>query len=69
MFVIRYVLRIAVTLDCNTLLKTAIPYVILADQFTSTAYFSDKDMHEALYKTNKKMTESIIRNIDKMKIE
>lgn len=48
--------------------KEAIPYMILANQFISTAFFADKDKYEELYKTNKKMTEWIARNMDKMSI-
>ena len=48
--------------------KEAIPYMILANQFISTAFFADKDKYEELYKTNKKMTEWIARNLDKMSI-
>ena len=48
--------------------KEAIPYMILANQFVSTAFFADKDKYEELYKTNKKMTEWIARNLDKMSI-
>ena len=48
--------------------KEAIPYMILANQFISTAFFADKDKYEELYKTNKKMTEWIARNFDKMSI-
>ena len=49
--------------------KQAVPYIILANQFISTAYFADKDRYEELYETNKKMTRCIIDNIEKMKIE
>ena len=48
--------------------KEAIPYMILANQFISTAFFAGKDKYEKLYKTNKKMTEWIARNLDKMSI-
>ena len=48
--------------------KQAVPYIILANQFISTAYFADKDRYEGLYATNKKMTRSIIDNIEMMKI-
>ena len=49
--------------------KQAVPYIILANQFISTAYFADKDRYEELYETNRKMTRCIIDNIEKMKIE
>ena len=46
--------------------KEAIPYMILANQFISTAFFVGKDKHGDLYKTNKGITEWIARNLDKM---
>ena len=49
--------------------KLAVPYIILANQFISTAYFADKDRYKELYETNKKMTRCIIDNIEKMRIE
>lgn len=49
--------------------KKAVPYIILANQFLSTAFFADKDRYEELYTTNRKMTRSIIDNFEQMKIE
>ena len=49
--------------------KRAVPYVILANQFISTAFFSDKDRYKELYEVNKKMTRCIIDNIEEMKID
>ena len=49
--------------------KQAVPYIILANQFISTAYFADKDRYQELYETNRKMTRCIIYNIEKMRIE
>ena len=49
--------------------KEAIPYVILANQFVSTAFFAGKDKYEELYKTNKAMTEWIGKNMDKMSVK
>ncbi len=46
--------------------KKAIPYMILANQFVSTAFFAGKDKYEELYRTNKAMTEWIGRNIEKL---
>ena len=46
--------------------KEAIPYMILANQFVSTAFFAGKDKYEKIYETNKKMTEWIAGNLDKM---
>lgn len=48
--------------------KEAVPYMILANQFVSTAFFAGKDKYEKLYETNKKMTEWIAANLDKMEI-
>lgn len=47
----------------------AVPYIILANQFISTAYFADKDRYQELYETNRKMTKCIIDNIEKIRIE
>ena len=46
--------------------KEAIPYMILANQFVATAFFAGKDKYDELYKTNKKMTEWIGRNMEKL---
>jgi len=48
--------------------KKAIPYMILANQFVSTAFFEGKDKYENIYKINKVMTEWIGRNIEKLGI-
>ena len=48
--------------------KEAIPYMILANQLISTAFFEGKDKYEKIYETNKKMTEWIADNLDKMSI-
>lgn len=48
--------------------KKAIPYMILANQFVSTAFFAGKDKYEELYRTNKAMTEWIGTNMDKLSI-
>ena len=48
--------------------KNAIPYMILANQFVSTAFFAGKDKYEELYRTNKAMTEWIGRNMEKLSI-
>ena len=48
--------------------KEAIPYMILANQLISTAFFAGKDKYEKLCVTNKKMTEWIANNLDKMSI-
>ena len=46
----------------------AIPYMILANQFVSTAFFAGKDKYEELYRTNKAMTEWIGTNMNKLSI-
>ena len=46
----------------------AVPYVILANQFVATAYFSDKDKYQELYETNLKMTKCIVEHFEKMAI-
>lgn len=48
--------------------KKAVPYMILANQFVSTAFFVDKDKYAELYTINKKMTEWMIRNLEKISI-
>ncbi len=48
--------------------KKAIPYMILANQFVSMAFFAGKDKYEELYRTNKAMTEWIGTNMDKLSI-
>ena len=48
--------------------KKAIPYMILANQFVSTAFFAGKDKYEELYGINKKMTEWLVVNLDKMSV-
>ena len=48
--------------------KEAIPYMILANQFVSTAFFAGKDKYENQYATNKMMTEWIAGNLDKMSL-
>ena len=46
--------------------KEAVPYMILANQLISTAFFADKDKFAELYQTNKKMTEWIVGHLDKL---
>ena len=48
--------------------KEAVPYMVLADQLIATAYFADKDKYAELYLTNKKMTEWIVGNMDRISI-
>ena len=49
--------------------KEAIPYVVLSNQLLATAWFADKEKFKELYEVNKKMTEWIVTNFEKMKIE
>lgn len=46
--------------------KEAIPYVILANQLISTAWFSQNDKFKDIYETNMKMTKWICENFDKL---
>ena len=48
--------------------KKAVPYMILANQFVSTAFFVGKDKYKELNRTNKAMTEWIGTNMDKLGI-
>ena len=48
--------------------KEAVPYIILANQFVATAWFSERDKFLDFYNVNKKMTLWVIRNFEKMKI-
>lgn len=58
----------ASVIKMNEAEKKAVPYMILANQFVSTAFFADKDKYAELYTINKKMTEWIIRNFEKINI-
>ena len=44
----------------------AIPYVIITNQFIATAWFSEQEKYGELYEINKKMTEWMLQNFDKM---
>ena len=44
----------------------AIPYVVITNQFISTAWFSEQEKYRELYETNKKMTEWMLHNFDDM---
>ncbi|MBP5660676.1 MAG: helix-turn-helix domain-containing protein [Lachnospiraceae bacterium] len=48
--------------------KKAVPFMILANQLVSTAFFAGKDKYEEIYKTNKAMTEWIAGNLDKLTV-
>ena len=47
----------------------AIPYVVITNQFISTAWFSEQEKYRELYETNKKMTEWMLHNFDDMLFE
>ncbi len=47
----------------------AIPYVVITNQFISTAWFSKQEKYKELYETNKKMTEWMLQNFDNMIFE
>lgn len=49
--------------------KEAIPYIVLSNQLISTAWFADKEKFKELYEVNKKMTEWIMVNFEKLKVE
>ncbi len=48
--------------------KKAVPYIILSNQFISTAWFADKDKYKDIFDVNVKMTKWIISNIDRISI-
>ena len=47
--------------------RTAIPYVILANQFVCVAWFAEQDKYMELYETNRQMTAWLIKNFEKLK--
>ncbi len=44
----------------------AIPYVIITNQFISTAWFSKQETYKDIYEINKKMTEWMLENFESM---
>lgn len=48
--------------------KEAIPYIILANQFIATAYFSEHEKYHDIYEVNAKMTEWMIKNFEMLSI-
>ena len=44
----------------------SIPYVVITNQLISTAWFSEQEKYSELYEINKKMTEWMIENFDKL---
>lgn len=47
----------------------AIPYVIIANQLISTAWFAGQEKYGELYETNRKMTEWMLQNFEDMIFE
>ena len=45
----------------------ALPYVVMADQLVSTAWFSEQDKYMELFETNKRMTQWLITIFDELK--
>lgn len=48
--------------------REAVPYIIMANQLVSTAWFSQSGKYPELYETNVRMTEWIARNFEKLRI-
>ncbi len=48
--------------------KEALPYVIIANQIISVAWFAGKDKYADIFEVNKKMTLWLMGNFDKLKI-
>lgn len=44
----------------------AIPYVIITNQFISTAWFAEQEKYSELYETNRKITEWMLQNFEDM---
>lgn len=49
--------------------KRAIPYVIMSNQMIATAWFSEQEKYKELFEINKKMTEWIANNFNKLAID
>jgi len=47
----------------------AIPYVVIANQLIATAWFLGQEKYRELYETNRKMTEWLLQNFDKIYFE
>ena len=46
--------------------REAVPYVILSNQFIATAWFAGKEKFQSIFEVNVKMTNWILRNLEKM---
>lgn len=49
--------------------KRAVPYVIMSNQLIATAYFSEQEKYKELFEINKKMTEWLTNNFQKLTID
>lgn len=49
--------------------KRAVPYVIMSNQLIATAYFSEQEKYKELFEINKKMTEWLTNNFQKLNID
>ena len=47
----------------------AIPFVMITNQFISTAWFSEQEKYKDIYEINKKMTEWMLKNFESMLFE
>ena len=47
----------------------ALPYVVMADQLVSTAWFSEQNKYTELFETNKRMTQWLITIFDELKFD
>ena len=47
----------------------ALPYVVMADQLVSTAWFSEQNKYTELFETNKRMTQWLITIFDELKLD
>ncbi len=45
----------------------ALPYVVMANQLVSTAWFAEQDKYTELFETNKRMTQWLITIFDELK--
>ena len=49
--------------------RKAVPYVVLANQFVASAWFSDQEKYSDIYRTNVRMTEWMMENFEELKVE
>ena len=48
--------------------KEAIPCILLSNQFVATAWFSEREKFRDFFEVNKKMTDWMIRNVEKLQV-